>query len=105
MRFKETGRPIKVLSLFFIDSVEHYRQYDEHGNSVKGKYALMFEEEYAKLAKANDYHTLFASIDVSQSVEDLHNGYFYYAVFAHIYACGFEVKKSKRFFQVQLHVW
>jgi type III restriction enzyme len=76
LRFKETGRPIKVLSLFFIDSVEHYRQYDEHGNAVKGKYALMFEEEYSKLAKANDYHTLFASIDVSQAVEDLHNGYF-----------------------------
>ena len=76
LRFKETARPIKVLSLFFIDRVERYRQYDEHGNTVKGIYALMFEEEYAKLAKANDYHTLFASIDVTQSVEDLHNGYF-----------------------------
>ena len=27
-------------SLFFIDSVEHYRQYDEDGNAVKGKYAM-----------------------------------------------------------------
>ena len=76
IRFKETRRPIKVLSLFFIDSVEHYRQYDEDGNSVKGKYAQMFEDEYAKLAKHPDYHTLFASIDLSQDIEQLHNGYF-----------------------------
>ena len=76
IRFKETGRPIKVLSLFFIDSVEHYRQYDEDGNSVKGKYALMFEEEYAKLAKHPDYHTLFASIDLNQDIDQIHDGYF-----------------------------
>ena len=76
IRFKETGRPIKVLSLFFIDSVEHYRQYDEDGNSVKGKYAQMFEDEYAKLAKHLDYHTLFTSIDLSQDIEQIHDGYF-----------------------------
>jgi type III restriction enzyme len=76
LRFKETGRPIKVLSLFFIDSVEHYRQYDESGNAHKGKYALMFEEEYKKLAKSPAYNTLFAQIDPNQDVEELHNGYF-----------------------------
>jgi type III restriction enzyme len=76
LRFKETGRPIKVLSLFFIDSVEHYRQYDDAGNAHKGKYALMFEEEYKKLAKSPAYNTLFAQIDPNQDVEDLHNGYF-----------------------------
>ena len=31
---------IKVLSLFFIDSVDRYRRYDEDGNPVKGDYAL-----------------------------------------------------------------
>jgi type III restriction enzyme len=35
---------IKVLSLFFIDAVEHYRSYDAEGNPVKGKYARIFEE-------------------------------------------------------------
>lgn len=76
LRFKETGRPIKVLSLFFIDSVEHYRQYDDAGNAHKGKYAVMFEEEYKKLAKSPAYNTLFAQIDPDQDAEELHNGYF-----------------------------
>lgn len=76
LRFKETGRPIKVLSLFFIDTVEHYRQYDEDGNQIKGKYAQMFEEEYAKLAKSSDYQTLFGSIDFELEAADAHDGYF-----------------------------
>lgn len=76
IRFQETSRPIKVLSLFFIDSVEFYRQYDEDGNAVKGKYAQMFEEEYSKLAKAPAYQTLFASVDLDQDVDEIHNGYF-----------------------------
>jgi type III restriction enzyme len=37
---------IKVLSLFFIDSVEKYRVYNEHGNEEIGEYAQLFEEEY-----------------------------------------------------------
>lgn len=37
---------IKVLSLFFIDEVAKYRQYDEIGQSTNGIYADMFEEEY-----------------------------------------------------------
>lgn len=37
---------IKVLSLFFIDSVEKYRVYDEAGEQVLGDYAKIFEEEY-----------------------------------------------------------
>ena len=35
---------IKVLSLFFIDRVANYRAYDEHGNEVKGKFAVWFED-------------------------------------------------------------
>jgi restriction endonuclease len=42
---------VKVLSLFFIDEVAKYRQYDEQGNAVKGEYALMFEEEYKRWAR------------------------------------------------------
>ena len=37
---------IKVLSLFFIDEVAKYKQYDEEGNPYNGIYADMFEEEY-----------------------------------------------------------
>lgn len=37
---------IKVLSLFFIDEVANYREYDAAGQAVNGKYATMFEEEY-----------------------------------------------------------
>ena len=37
---------IKVLSLFFIDEVPKYRQYDENGNQANGEYAQIFEEEY-----------------------------------------------------------
>ena len=44
---------IKVLSLFFIDAVERYRQYDADGSPVKGDYARIFEEEYCRLAQAS----------------------------------------------------
>lgn len=37
---------IKVLSLFFIDEVEHYKKYDETGQAQNGVFADMFEEEY-----------------------------------------------------------
>ena len=37
---------IKVLSLFFIDEVDKYREYDEAGNPTKGVYARLFEDEY-----------------------------------------------------------
>ena len=40
---------IKVLSLFFIDSVEKYKQYNVLGEEVAGEYAKIFEEEYNKL--------------------------------------------------------
>lgn len=37
---------IKVLSLFFIDEVAKYKQYDEAGQPFNGVYADIFEEEY-----------------------------------------------------------
>ena len=40
---------IKVLSLFFIDEVANYKQYDEAGQPHNGIYADMFEEEYANI--------------------------------------------------------
>ena len=76
MGFAAQKRGIKVLSLFFIDRVEYYRQYDEDGNAVKGKYALMFEEEYRKLAKQLVYQPLFEKIDLDIDADEVHNGYF-----------------------------
>lgn len=40
------GKGIKVLTLFFIDAVEKYKQYDQEGKEVAGEYARIFEEEY-----------------------------------------------------------
>ena len=76
LTFAANKQPIKVLSLFFIDSVEHYRQYDEEGQAVKGKYATMFEEEYTKLAKSSEYQSLFNEIDLETNASEVHNGYF-----------------------------
>ena len=62
---------IKVLSLFFIDAVDRYRQYEE-GNPAKGKYAQIFEEEYRRLAN----HPDFGEVALDVPAEDVHNGYF-----------------------------
>ena len=67
---------IKVLSLFFIDRVDKYRQYDADGNAVKGEYARIFEEEYRRAAKLPDYSTLFEEVDLTRAAEEVHNGYF-----------------------------
>jgi type III restriction enzyme len=67
---------IKVLSLFFIDAVQHYRSYDEDGNPVKGKYALVFEEEHRRAAKLPDFKSLFEGIDLTSDAEEVHGGYF-----------------------------
>jgi type III restriction enzyme len=40
------AKGIKVLSLFFIDEVAKYRQYNASGDPVNGEYADIFEEEY-----------------------------------------------------------
>jgi type III restriction enzyme len=69
-------RGIKVLSLFFIDEVQRYRQYDADGRPQKGVYATMFEEEYARFARHPDYATLFEGVDFSHAAADVHQGYF-----------------------------
>jgi type III restriction enzyme len=67
---------VKVLSLFFIDAVEHYRSYDADGNPVKGKYARMFEEEYRRAAKLPEFVSLFKEVDLTSEAEEVHDGYF-----------------------------
>ncbi|MDL2248958.1 DEAD/DEAH box helicase family protein, partial [Tyzzerella sp. OttesenSCG-928-J15] len=43
------SKGIKVLSLFFIDEVAKYKQYDSAGNAQGGSYAEIFEEEYKSI--------------------------------------------------------
>ncbi len=62
---------IKVLSLFFIDKVANYRQYDVAGNPVKGKFAEWFEEIY------REHISKPAFKDLNKfPLEQIHNGYF-----------------------------
>ena len=74
MRLHPQG--IKVLSLFFIDRVANYRWYDEDGNPQKGKFALMFEEEYGRAIRKPKYNTLFEGADLDTVAAGVHNGYF-----------------------------
>lgn len=70
---------IKVLSLFFIDEVAKYKQYDDAGQPFNGIYANMFEEEYNDIVNnlqikmgEDDYLKYLSSIPV----EKTHAGYF-----------------------------
>lgn len=71
---KLTPMGIKVLSLFFIDKVSNYRDYE--ASDQKGIYARMFEEEYARAIKKPKYNTLFKEMDTESLPESVHNGYF-----------------------------
>ena len=70
---------IKVLSLFFIDEVAKYKQYDEAGNPYNGIHADMFEEEYNDVVGHlqlefgdEDYVKYLDAI----AADDTHAGYF-----------------------------
>lgn len=76
LRFRNEGKGIKVLSLFFIDKVEKYRSYDSDGRSIKGEYAQIFEDEYSRLIKRGEYNTIFKDVDIESLAEEVHNGYF-----------------------------
>lgn len=70
---------IKVLSLFFIDEVAKYKQYDTAGQPMNGSYAEMFEEEYQDVISnlqigigEDDYMKYLSAI----SADKTHAGYF-----------------------------
>ena len=70
---------IKVLSLFFIDEVAKYKQYDAAGQAMNGTYADMFEEEYQDIVDhmqleigEDDYIKYLQSIPAHRT----HAGYF-----------------------------
>lgn len=92
------NKGIKVLSLFFIDSVDKYRVYNESGEEELGEYAKIFEEEYTKVVNEHlslfeqeynqymietepgkvkaympDDYALYLNRDIAENV---HNGYF-----------------------------
>ena len=74
LRLRPKG--IKVLSLFFIDTVANYRQYSSDGVATQGKFACMFEEEYAAYARSSKYKSLFNEVDLSTPAVGVHDGYF-----------------------------
>ncbi|MGL4333773.1 MAG: restriction endonuclease subunit R, partial [Lactococcus garvieae] len=74
LRLRPQG--IKVLSLFFIDSVEKYRQYTSDGHAMKGSYAKIFEDELRKACATEKYKPLFASLDLDHDISAMHDGYF-----------------------------
>lgn len=71
---------IKCLSLFFIDEVAKYRQYDEDGNEILGEYGKIFEQEYINVL--NEYINIFDTPyqkylkSTCSDVSAVHNGYF-----------------------------
>lgn len=70
---------VKVLSLFFIDEVAKYKQYDASGQPFNGIYADMFEEEYTDIVgsmqkeSGNDEYMKYLN---AIPVRDTHAGYF-----------------------------
>ncbi|NJC27034.1 restriction endonuclease [Neolewinella antarctica] len=71
-------RGLKVLSLFFIDSVANYRVYDNEGNASHGPFAQVFEEEYTKLIQSRRYRDLWEDeiANLASHVSEVHDGYF-----------------------------
>lgn len=71
---------IKVLSLFFIDEVAKYRQYDEDNKALDGDYVKIFKEQYQQVLNEvmelnlenEAYLDYLNGIDVNLT----HNGYF-----------------------------
>jgi type III restriction enzyme len=66
-------RGIKVLSLFFIDRVANYRDYDGEGKQVRGKFAEVFEAELINWKKDQRFKDISW---LKEPVEKLHDGYF-----------------------------
>ena len=70
---------IKVLSLFFIDEVAHYKTYNAAGQAENGIFAQIFEEEYANII--NNLQTELWDGEYIKYLEaikpeDTHAGYF-----------------------------
>jgi type III restriction enzyme len=62
---------IKVLSLFFIDKVANYRDYDDAGNATLGKLGVWFEEAFNQYTNKPEYRGL-----IPHAASAVHDGYF-----------------------------
>ena len=69
---------IKILSLFFIDEVAKYRQYDDSGNEINGEYGQIFEEEYVHITDElkPSFSKEYLNYIQSMSESEIHKGYF-----------------------------
>lgn len=74
------NRRIKVLSLFFIDEVAKYKQYDEHNDAYNGEYAQIFEEEYRnqvnQFIQTQEPTPYRRYLEANLEVNSVHAGYF-----------------------------
>lgn len=74
------NKGIKCLSLFFIDEVAKYRQYDDNGDELLGEYGVIFEQEYIDIL--NNYINMFDTPyqqylkSTCSDVSAVHKGYF-----------------------------
>jgi type III restriction enzyme len=68
-KLKEKG--IKTLSLFFIDKVANYRQYDDSGSPLPGRFAQWFEEAFTEICQKPAFKGL-----IPFPADQVHNGYF-----------------------------
>lgn len=78
---------IKVLSLFFIDEVAKYRQYDDAGNEKQGEYAKWFEDIYHE--EVAQFQPKFKDVDYIGYLQDVSQ--------KNIHAGYFSIDKKKRF--------
>lgn len=71
---------IKCLSLFFIDEVAKYRQYDENGDEVLGEYGVVFEQAYNSILNdkltMEDTHYQKYLREMCSDEKAVHKGYF-----------------------------
>jgi type III restriction enzyme len=88
---------IKCLTLFFIDEVAKYRQYDNNGAEMPGEYGKVFEQEY--IIVLNEKLTLFDTPYQEYlrriSVKETHCGYFSIDKTGH--AVNSDVKRGSEF--------
>lgn len=68
LKYQSLG--LKVLSVFFLDSVANYRVYEDNGTRL-GKFGQWFEEIITKKLQNPKYKSLYDC-----EVSDLHDGYF-----------------------------
>ena len=69
LEFKQKNLGIKVLSLFFLDKVKNYRDYDIQ--DYKGKFSIWFEQILQQKLQTKRYQDLY-----DFDIEKIHDGYF-----------------------------